>query len=296
MIIIAGPSHASLGKMLARRLSAEFVLAKSKKFEDQELTIRLEGILQGQEVMILQSTCPPANDHLMELLLLAHTAKRLGSVKVTALVPYLGYSRQDALTHPGDALSAQLMATLMEASGIDHIMTIDLHSKSCEGFFKIDVQNLDPWLLFKPFFPEKKTYVVVSPDEGSVPRARILAEKLNAEVAFMRKARNSSGKCEISEIIGHVYHKNCILVDDIVDTGETLYEAVKCLKAQKATSISACITHGVFSGSSIKKIEELRFHRFCVTDTIYQASLPPFIHVVSIKDLLIQGLLSPRTM
>jgi ribose-phosphate pyrophosphokinase len=291
MIIIAGNSHVKLAQAVAEKLSAELIIANTKKFEDQELKVQIDKDLHERDVVILQSTSKPANDHLMELLLLADTAKRAGSRRIIAVMPYFGYNRQDKPSYTYGPISASLVAGLIESTGVDNVITVDLHSRQSEGFFKICMQNLDPLPLFLPLFQDKSDCVVVSPDIGGLARARAFADKLGAELAIINKSRKLSGECFMTEIIGNVTGKNCIIIDDIVDTGGTLCKAAELLKKNGAKSVSACITHGVFSGECIKKIAQTVFDKFYVTDTINHDQLPHYIKIITAEDLIVNALL-----
>lgn len=289
MIIIGGSSHPVLARKLANKIGCDYIIANTKKFADQELKIQINKDLHNEDVIILQSTTKPANDHLIELLLLADTAKRAGCNSITAVVPYFGYSRQDRPSYEYGPISASLVARLIETSGIDKLVTIDMHSKQSEGFFKIGVKNLDPSDLFVDLFKKNSNYIVVSPDVGGLPRARVLASKLRTNIAIINKTRNSDGKCLMLDVIGNVAGKDCIIIDDIVDTGGTLCEAAKLLNQNNANSVSACITHAVFSENCLDRISQVGFAKIFITDSIYHQKLPSFINVIQICDLIVKA-------
>jgi len=289
MIVIGGSSHPTLSERVATTLGCEFIRSNTGQFADRELKVWIDKDLYEQEVIIMQSTSRPANDHLMELLLLVDTAKRAGCRKITAVMPYIGYSRQDKLSYPYGPISSSLVANLIETSGVDKVIAIDLHSKQSEEFFKKGVTNLDPSDLFVAEFKNKKHYVVVSPDGGGLSRARIFAEKLGTDLVMINKGRNLEGECTMSKMIGTVTGKDCIIVDDIVDTGGTLCKAAHLLMERGAKSVSACITHAVFSNDCIKKVEQVGFDAFFVTDTIYHRQLPPFIRILFTQGMIAQA-------
>jgi ribose-phosphate pyrophosphokinase len=291
MIIIGGSSHSILAQQIAGKLGCDCIISNTKKFADQELKVQVNEDLHDEEVIIVQSTTRPANDNLMELLLLADTAKRAGCNSITALIPYFGYGRQDRPSYEYGPISASLVARIIETSGIDKVVTVDMHSKQSEGFFKIGVKNLNPTDLFVNEFEKRKNYVVISPDVGGLPRARVLALKLETDLAIINKVRNSDGKCSMSDIMGNITGKDCIIIDDIVDTGDTLCEAVKLLMQNGATSVSACITHAVFSENCIDRISRAGFSEFFVTDTINHQNLPSFIKVIPITKFIVNELL-----
>ena len=290
MIIVAGTSHVELAEAIALGLRCRLIIAQIKKFEDQELRIQVDGNLYEQEVVIVQSTSKPANDYLIELLLLADTAKRAGARRIIAVIPYFGYSRQDRPSYSHGPISASLVATLLEASGVDRVLTLDLHSKQTEGFFKIGVQNFDTITLFANLFCDKENQIVVSPDVGGVMRAQKLADMLNVELAVINKTRLTDGRCVMNNIIGDVANKNCIIIDDIIDTGGTLCRAAELLIENKAKSVSACVTHGVFSGSCINLIENSSFSNFYITNSIKHYNLPRKTQVIKVADIFIHAL------
>lgn len=295
MIVIGGSSHTRLAAQVASKLGCDVVIADTKKFADQELKVQIDRDLYDLDVVILQSTTKPANDNLMELLLLADTAKRAGCNSITAVIPYFGYSRQDRPSYEYGPISASLVARLMETSGIDKVVTVDMHSRQSEGFFKIGVKNLDPTDLFANEFQQSNNYIVISPDVGGLPRARVLASKLGAGLAIINKSRDQHGKCTMSEVIGSIYGRHCIIIDDIVDTGGTICKAAKLLLERGAKTVSACITHAVFSDDCIERIRRVEFATFFVTDTIYHQDLPTFIKVIQINELIIKALSRGRT-
>ncbi len=286
MIIIAGSSSVILAKNIAAKLNAVYIEASVKHFEDQELRVQIEGQLYEQDIAIVQSTSKPANDHLIELLLLADAAKRAGARKITAIMPYFGYSRQDRSTYTNGPISANLVASLIEAAGIERIITLDLHSKQIETFFKIAVQNLETYSLFVRLFTDKKDYIVVSPDMGGLPRAQALSDQLDCGFAAMNKTRNSAGECFMNEIIGDVQGKHCIIIDDIIDTAGTICKAAELLVLKGAASIVACVTHPVLSKNSIALIENSPISRLYITNSIHHQHLPDKIKVISIDELL----------
>lgn len=290
MILVGGSSHVRLARSVAKYLGCECVIAHTQKFADQELNVHVDYDFYGKEVLILQSTCTPANDYLVELLLLADIAKRMGSQSITAVIPYFGYARQDRVSHTYGALSAGLIARLIQHSGVDRVVTIDLHSRQSEGFFDIALKNLDPTLLFLSQRGLGKESVVVSPDIGGVFRGKAFASRVGIDFAMIHKNRTYSGECTASELMGDVAHKHCIIVDDIVDTGSTLCSGVTLLKKQGAKSVGVCVTHGVFSKGSLDKIAQLDLEYFYVTDTIPHDIIPSFITVVSTSRMIVDAL------
>lgn len=294
MIIIGGSSNPILAEGIADKLGCDCIISNTKKFADQELKVEIDWDLHCEDVIILQSTTRPVNDHLIELLLLADTAKRAGCNSITAVIPYFGYSRQDRPSYEYGPISASLVARLIETSGVDKVVTLDMHSKQSEGFFKIGVKNIDTTNIFIDAFQENSNYIVVSPDIGGLPRARTLASKMGTEIAIINKMRDIQGNPIISDVIGNVAGKNCLVIDDIVDTGDTLCKAAKFLMQSGAISVSACATHAVFSGGSIDKIRRAGFAEFFVTDTIHNQNLPSFVNVIETSDLIVKALLKSK--
>lgn len=300
--IISGNSSKKLAHDLSKYLGMEYLDAQIERFADQELRVQLAKHLHNDDAIIVQSTCKPANDHLMELLLLVDAAKRAGAYKVTALIPYFGYSRQDRASYEWGPVSARLVATLLEASGVDHIITLDLHSHETEGFFKIGVQNIDPAPLFVEAIGKSSilnsmtsiagsqsqgsNLVVVSPDVGGFIRAKRLSERLVADLATINKSRNKHNKCQMDSIIGDVAGKNCLIVDDIADTGETLCKAAVLLAESGALSIDAIVTHPVLSGDAALRLDSAPIGRIITTNSIAQNSLPSKFMVLDIIPII----------
>lgn len=292
MIILAGSSHPDLAKSIASKLNVPFIQANIKRFEDQELRIQVDGTLYEKDVVIIQSTSKPANDHLVELLLLADTAKRAGARRVITAIPYFGYSRQDKPTYKYSPLSASLMATLIEAAGVNRVLTLDLHSRQTEGFFTVGVHNLKPLSLYTSLFPNACSdgYVVVSPDVGGLLRAQELSQALDVDLAVINKSRPAPGECAMSEVIGTVTGKKCIIIDDIVDSGGTLSKAAHLLMERGALSVTACVTHAVLSKNCISLIEKSPIDTLYLTNSIHHKTLPRNSHLIPIDGIFAEAL------
>lgn len=289
MIIISGSSNPQLAENIALSLGQTCIKAMINRFEDQELRIQIDGQLYEQDIVIIGSTSNPANDHLMELLLLVDTVRRAGAKRITAVIPYFGYSRQDRSSKLHEPISASLVATLLEAAGVNRVITLDLHSKQIEGFFKIGVQNLEMAGLFMPLFKDKE-YLVVSPDIGGLTRAKKFSQELGSSLAIINKTRTAPGECEMREIIGEVRNKHCLIVDDIIDTAGTICKAAELLIQQGALSVNACVTHAVFSKQAINKVEKSAIDKLYVSNSIIQLNLPSKIKVIVIEELLAKSL------
>ncbi len=268
--IIGGSSCLKMANDLSVNLNIEYVAATIARFSDQELRVQLPSQLYEKNVIIVQSTCNPANDHIIELLLLIDAVRRAGSRRVIAAIPYFGYSRQDRPSYEWGPISARLIATMLEAAGVDHVITLDLHSKQVEGFFKVGVQNIDPTLLLASYLKDIQDIVVVSPDIGGLIRARKLADILSADLAIINKIRNNHNSCEMNTIIGDVSGRNCVIIDDIIDTGGTICKAASLLKQHGASSIRVVATHAVFSSDAKQKLIESPVDSILTTNSIPQ--------------------------
>lgn len=290
MKILSGRSHKNLTKRLAEFLKIQYVETHIEVFNDQELRIQVTDSLYEEDVVIVQSTSKPANDHLMELLLLIDTAKRAGAKRIIAVMPYFGYSRQDRPSYNYGPISASLIANLLTITGIDHLITIDLHSKQTEGFFRIGVQNLESIDLFTPFFKDFKQHIIVSPDIGGIIRARKYSKQFNLDLAIINKSRDHNRTCHMSEIVGNIKDKHCIIIDDIADTAGTLCDASDMLMKKGALSVKAFVTHAVLSDVAIERIEESAIEKIYITDSILHNNLTSKFHIISIEEILIKAL------
>lgn len=252
--------------------TGKLIKAEIKRFENQELMVKIDESLGTQDIVIIHSISNPINDNLMELLLVANAAKEANNI--TALIPYFGYSRQD---RAGQAI--ELVVKLLKTAGIDRIITLDLHSNHPE------IENIDPSPLWQELFLDKK-YVVVSPDFGGKTRAENFSKLMGYDLAIIRKTRDSNGKCAMSEIQGKIAGRDCIIIDDIIDSGGTICKAAELLINQGALSVKACVTHPVFSKGAIELIENSPIEKLYVSNSIPQKDLPNKIKVVDIEKIL----------
>ncbi len=293
MKILAGLSHKKLARYLAEELNCEYVETYITAFDDTETRVQILEDMHKCDVVIVQSTSRPANNHLMELLLLVDTVKRAGASQVTAVIPYFGYSRQDRRSCSFTPVSSRLVASMLEVAGVNHVITVDLHSQQLEGFFKIPIQNLDPISLFAPIIETYNNSIIVSPDVGGFVRVRDVNRLFNMNIAVINKSREvkrSTDKCQMSEIIGNVSGKHCVLIDDIVDSGETLCKGAKLLMEVGALSVNAFITHPVLSSMSKENIQNSDIMNVYITDTIETTDLPSKFHVISVAPIIIAAL------
>lgn len=271
MKLISCNANRPLSEAIADYLDMRLTRSEVKTFADQEIFVRIDENVRGEDVFVIQSTSYPSNDNLMQLLIMMDALRRASARRITAVIPYFGYARQDRKTDGRTPISAKLVANLISASGADRVLTVDLHAGQIQGFFDIPTDNLfgGPVMIddIKERFGRDKI-VMVSPDVGGVVRARALANKLNADLAIVDKRRPEAGKSEVMNIIGEVKGARCIMLDDICDSGGTLANAAAALKDQGAVSVSAYVTHGVLSGTAVQRIEKSVLDELVMTDTI----------------------------
>ena len=271
MKIVSGNSNRPLAEAICSYLNLPMTRAVVKRFNDMEVFVEIQENVRGQDMFVIQSTSFPANDHLMELLIIIDALKRASAKRVTAVIPYFGYARQDRKPGPRTPISAKLVANLITRAGADRVLTLDLHAGQIQGFFDIPTDNLYAVPVFvrdiKQHYDTGNT-VVVSPDVGGVVRARALAKRIGTPLAIVDKRRERAGESEVMNIIGEVAGKSCILLDDIVDSGGTLCNAAEALIAQGAKDVTAYITHGVLSGGAVARITSSKLKNLVVTDSI----------------------------
>ncbi len=269
--LVAGNSNPKLAEAIASYLHTTLAQAVVRRFADMEIFVEIHENVRGSDVFVLQSTSYPTNDHLMELLIISDALRRSSARRITAVVPYFGYARQDRKPGPRTPISAKLVANLITAAGVDQVMTLDLHAGQIQGFFDIPTDNLyaSPMMVrdIKDRF-ETSNLTIVSPDVGGVARARGLAKRINASLAIVDKRRERPGESEVMNVIGDVQGRSCILVDDIVDSGGTLINAAEALLDKGADSVLAYITHGVLSGGAVARITASRIEELVITDSI----------------------------
>lgn len=273
MKLLACNSNITLSKEIANYLKIDLVDAEIKRFSDHEVFVEIKDNVRGEDIFVLQSTSKPANDNIMELLITIDALRRASARRITAVIPYYGYARQDRKAAPRTPISAKLVANLITSSGADRVLTLDLHASQIQGFFDIPVDNLYASPAFA--LDIKKNFssdnlVIVSPDVGGLVRARDVAKRVGADLAIVDKRRPRAGVSEVMNIIGDISGKNCIIVDDIVDSGGTLCNAAAALMEKGANSVSAYITHGVLSANAHEKIANSKLKNLVITDSIEQ--------------------------
>jgi len=297
MKIVSGNSNLPLSESVARRLEMSLAKALIKRFSDNEVFLEIQENVRGEDVFVIQSTSHPANDNLMELLITLDALKRGSARRITAVVPYFGYGRQDRKTSPRSPISAKLCANLMTVAGAHRVLTFDLHSAQIQGFFDIPVDNLFASPVFSKDLIErfgKGNITLVSPDVGAVGRTRSIAKRVEGDLAIIDKRRERAGVSEVVHVIGDVQGRICVLVDDIVDSGGTLCNAALSLKEKGAEKVYAYVTHGVLSGDAVHKIERSPIEELIITDSIQATDLihsSEKINQLSIAPLLAEAVL-----
>ncbi len=292
MKLLAGNSNRALAEAVSTHLNIALCRAHVRRFADGEVWVEILENVRGQDVFIIQSTSAPANDHLMELLIMADALRRASARRITAVIPYFGYARQDRKQGPRTPISAKLVANLITRAGADRVLTVDLHAGQVQGFFDIPTDNLfaAPVMVADiKSHRDLKNAMVVSPDVGGVVRARALAKRIDAPLAIVDKRRERAGESEVMNIIGDVSGRNCILIDDIIDSGGTLCNAAEALIAAGAESVHAYITRGVLSGQAAERIGASKLKELVITDTIRPTdavAATPNIRVIPIGPLI----------
>lgn len=292
MKLLSCNSNRTLSQEIAKHIGIELIDAEVKNFADMEVFVEIKENVRGEDIFVLQSTSYPANDNIMELLIAIDALRRASAKRITAVIPYFGYARQDRKTASRTPISAKLVANLITSAGADRVLTIDLHAGQIQGFFDIPLDNLYAAPVFvrdiKKNF-DLKDSVVVSPDVGGLVRARAIASKIGSELAIVDKRRPRAGVSEVMNIIGEVEGKNCIIVDDMVDSGGTLCNAADALIKRGAASVSAYITHGVLSNAAAEKIANSQLKNLVITNSIEprQKTLEAKnIKIINIADLI----------
>jgi ribose-phosphate pyrophosphokinase len=297
LMVFTGNANAKLATNVAKKLNLKLGRASVGRFSDGEINVEILEHVRGYDCFVLQPTCAPANDSLMELLVIADALKRASAKRITAVIPYFGYARQDRRSRSARVpITARLIANMLEASGIRRVLTVDLHADQIQGFFDIPVDNIyaAPILMGEIWKQSHDNLLVVSPDVGGVVRARAFAKLLESDLAIIDKRRPRANVAEIMNIIGDVEGRTCVIVDDIVDTAGTLVKAAQALKAQGAQRVVSYCTHAVLSGKAIERLSHSQLDELVVTDTI---PLSPAaqqcgkIRVVSIAGLLAETML-----
>ena len=292
MKLVAGNSNRTLADAIGTYLEIPLAKCMVRRFADQEIFVEIMENVRGEDVFVIQSTSYPANDHLMELLIIIDALRRASARRITAVIPYFGYARQDRKPGPRTPISAKLVANLITRAGVDRVLTLDLHAGQIQGFFDIPTDNLFSVPVMSRDIKEHHdiaNITVVSPDVGGVVRARALAKRIDAPLAIVDKRRERPGESEVMNVIGGVEGRNCILFDDIIDSGGTLCNAAEVLMEKGASSVLAYCTHGVLSGGAVARIVASRIGELVITDSIMPTEAvlsAPNIRVCGIATLI----------
>ena len=272
--VFSGNANPKLAEEICKLMGTKLGEAEDGTFSDGEIFVSLYETVRGSDVFVVQSTCKPVNDNLMELLVMIDALRRASAGRITAVIPYFGYARQDRKAKARDPISAKLVANMITAAGADRVLTMDLHASQIQGFFDIPVDNLLGNPIFVDYYAKKfgdkcEDMIVVSPDVGSVARARAFAQKLHMQMAIVDKRRQKANQCEVMNVIGDVKGKDCILFDDMVDTAGSLCNAAKAIvEVGGANKVYACASHGVLSGPAIDRLEASNIEELALLDTI----------------------------
>lgn len=290
-------SNQKLAEEIASYMHIELSKCQVNKFADGEVQINIDETVRGHTVFVIQSTSNPVNDNYMELLIMIDALKRASAEHINIIMPYYGYSRQDRKAAPRQPISAKLMADLLQVAGANRILCLDLHAAQIQGFFNIPIDNFVALPIFAEYFVQKKLedVVVVSPDHGGTTRARRLAMALDAPIAIVDKRRPRPNSAEIMNIIGEVENKNCIIIDDMVDTAGTLSLVVKAIHDKGAKSVYACATHAILSGNAMEKLAGSPLDELVITNSIAlsaEKQAYPFVKQLSVAELIARGILN----
>tara|TARA_Y100000294_G_scaffold59465_1_gene56244 strand:- start:746 stop:1678 length:933 start_codon:yes stop_codon:yes gene_type:complete len=296
MKLLSGTGNLELSKKIAQNLKLKLVNSNIKRFADGEIYVEINENIRGNSIFVIQSISTPANDNLMELLICIDALRRSSAKNITAVIPYFGYARQDRKVVPRTAISAKLVSNLITNAGAHRIVTVDLHAGQIQGFFDIPVDNLFSTPIFSKHIKKyisNKNIICVAPDVGGVERARALGQKLNVGLAIVDKRRSAPGKSQVMNIIGNVKGKNCLLVDDIIDSGGTIVNVAKALKEKGAKDVYVYVTHGVLSGNAVEQINNSKIKKLILTDTIDNSNKikkSSKIVVLSISNLMAEAI------
>ena len=296
MKILSGTSNPSLSKSISKHLKLKLVNTNIKKFADGEIYVEINENIRGNSVFVIQATATPANDNLMELLLCIDALRRSSAKNITAVIPYFGYARQDRKVVPRTSISAYLVSNLITNAGAHRVVTVDLHAGQIQGFFDMPVDNLFTTPIFARYIRKNiksKNLICVSPDAGGIERTRGLATKIKADLAIIDKRRPEPGKSKVMNIVGDVQGKDCIIVDDIIDSGGTIVNAADALVKKGAKNVYVFVTHAVLSGDAISKLQKSKIKKLVITDSIDNSKKirkASKIEVLSIAQLMAEAI------
>ena len=292
MKLVTGNSNLKLAKSISDYVGVDISKCEVKRFADKEIFVEMHENVRGEDVFVIQSTSFPANDNLMELLIIIDTLRRASAKRITAVIPYYGYARQDRKPGPRTPITSKLVANMIDKAGANRVLTMDLHAGQIQGFFDIPTDNLFAAPVLTLNIKDKiknKTPIIVSPDVGGVVRARIIAKRIGADLAIVDKRREKAGKSEVMNIIGDVEGRSCFIIDDIVDSAGTLCNASNALLEKGATEVYSYVTHGVLSGEAVERVNNSSLTKLVLTDSIEESDLvlkSDKIEVISVASLL----------
>ena len=290
--LVSGTANPEFAQKVASYLGRQLAEVKINRFSDGEINVNITESVRGDDVFIIQPTCAPSNDNLMELLIMVDAFKRSSAGEINAVIPYFGYARQDRKAAPRVPISAKLVADMLETAGVDRVITIDLHAAQIQGFFSIPVDHLLGSILFIDYIKAKNlpNPIIASPDVGGVARARTYSDKLGLDLVIVDKKREKANESEVMNIIGDVEGKDVVLLDDMVDTAGTLTKAAEVLKQRGANSVMACCTHGVLSGPAFDRIENSVLDELVIADTIPLSQQSPKITVLTASKIMAEAI------
>ena len=296
LIVFSGSANLPMGLEICRQLKKPLGKLNLTNFSDGERYVQILENVRGKDVFVIQSTCPPVNDHLMELLIMIDAFKRSSAARITAVIPYYGYARQDRKDKPRVPITSKLVADLITAAGASRVLTMDLHAGQIAGFFNIPVDHLFAAPVLVKYLKKLKIrdLTIVSPDAGGVERARAFGKRLNADLAIVDKRRVSANEAEVMHVIGKVGGRNVVILDDMVDTAGTLAQTVHAIRKKSAKRIIACATHGVLSGPAMKRLKKARVDEIILTNTVPVAEekITPNMTLLSVAGLLAKAIRS----
>jgi ribose-phosphate pyrophosphokinase len=294
LVVFSGSSNHSLAGKICDNLDTKLGGVEISRFSDGEVSVQLKENVRGKDVFLIQSTCPPVNENLVELLVMLDAARRASAQRITAVIPYFGYARQDRKDRPRVPITAKLVANILASSGADRVLTLDLHAGQIQGFFDIPLDHLYSINVFFEYFKENKIkdLVIVSPDVGGIKMARAYAKRFGADLAIVDKRRKSPESTEVMHILGDVKDKNVLLVDDIIATGSSLVNGAAALKKEAAKNIFAAISHGILSNDAVDKLQNSAIDTLAITDSIPLAKekTKEKIKVVSLDSLFAEAI------
>lgn len=292
-MLFAGNSNPALSQAIAKELKTKISDSEISRFANGEIRVTINESVRGRDVFLIQSLCEPVNEHLIEMLIFIDALKRASADRITLIIPHYAYARQDKKFKSREPISAKLIANLIETAGAHRVLTIDLHTATIQGFFDIPVDNLTALTLFDEYISKQKenNFVIVAPDEGAMKRTTAFANAMLADIAFLNKIRPKDNEAEILNVIGEVNERNCVIIDDMIDTGGTIAAGAKALKEKGAKKVFVCATHAILSGNAVEKLNNSVVDEFVLTDTIpINAKQLKNLKILSIAPLLAKAI------